>query len=105
MLTGMAIGLNSTISISEGNKKLPPCPILFLSTSGGLLQVYYFIHKTLPPMCTIPEVLKQIQPVPFNPTQAFIPTCKSSKKERERKDSLYLYDYPIFVIFRRMSRK
>jgi len=62
ILTGMALGLNSTLSISEGNKKLSSCPVLLLSNSEGLLQVYYFINKSLPSICRSPEVIKQIQP-------------------------------------------
>jgi len=62
----MTIGLNSTLSISEGKKKLPPCPILLLSTSEGLLQVYYFIHKNLPNITRTPETIKQIE-VPQSP--------------------------------------
>ena len=54
----MALGLNSTLSIAEGKNKLPPCPILLLSNSDGLLQVYYFIHTTLPSICRPPEVIK-----------------------------------------------
>jgi len=54
----MALGLNSTLSISEGNKKLSSCPVLLLSNSEGLLQVYYFIHKSLPSICRSPEVIK-----------------------------------------------
>ncbi|CAF4517950.1 unnamed protein product [Rotaria sp. Silwood2] len=60
-LTGMALGLNSTLSISEGNTKLPSCPMLLLSNSNGLLQVYYFIHKSLPSLYRLPEVIKQNQ--------------------------------------------
>jgi hypothetical protein len=60
----MALGLNSTLSLSEGNKKLPPCPILLFSNSEGVLQVYYFIHKTLPSICRKPEVIKEIQTAP-----------------------------------------
>ncbi|CAF3197259.1 unnamed protein product [Rotaria socialis] len=61
ILTGMALGLNSTLLISEGNTKLPPCPMLLLSNSDGLLQVYYFICKSLPPICRTFEVIQQIQ--------------------------------------------
>ncbi|CAF3653716.1 unnamed protein product [Adineta steineri] len=61
ILTGMACGLNSTLSIAEGTKKLPPCPVLLLSNSDGVLQVYYYIHKNLPSILRAPEVIKQIQ--------------------------------------------
>ncbi|CAF3915015.1 unnamed protein product, partial [Rotaria sordida] len=61
ILTGMALGLNSTLEISEGNRKLTPCPMLLISNSDGLLQVYYFIHKSLPSICRIPEIIKPNQ--------------------------------------------
>ncbi|CAF4443478.1 unnamed protein product, partial [Rotaria magnacalcarata] len=61
ILTGMTLGLNSTLLISEGNTKLPPCPMLLLSNSDGLLQVYYFICNSLPPICRPFEVIQQIQ--------------------------------------------
>ncbi|CAF1589499.1 unnamed protein product [Rotaria sp. Silwood1] len=61
ILTGMAIGLNSTLTISDGHTKLPSCPILLLSNSDGLLQVYYFIHKSSSSLCRTPEVIKQNQ--------------------------------------------
>jgi hypothetical protein len=54
----MTLGLNSTLLISDGNKKLPPCPILLLSTNEGVLQVYYFIHKNLPSICRKPSVIE-----------------------------------------------
>jgi hypothetical protein len=61
----MTLGLNSTLSISDGNNKLPPCPILLLSTNEGVLQVYYFICKNLHLPRREPEVIKPIQtPVP-----------------------------------------
>lgn len=57
----MAIGLNSKLLISEGHKKLPPCPMLLLSNSEGVLQVYYYIDKQLPSPCRASEVIKSIQ--------------------------------------------
>ncbi|UJR09672.1 hypothetical protein I4U23_013906 [Adineta vaga] len=60
-LTGMALGLNSTISIKEYGKQLPSCPMLLLSNSEGVLQVYYFIHEQFQSICRAPEVIKQIQ--------------------------------------------
>ncbi|CAF0968425.1 unnamed protein product [Rotaria magnacalcarata] len=61
ILTGMTLGLNSTLLISEGNTKLPPCPMLLLSNSDGLLQVYYFKCNSLPPICRPFEAIQQIQ--------------------------------------------
>jgi hypothetical protein len=79
----MALGLNSTLSISEGNKKLPPCPMLLLSNSEGLLQVYYFIHKNLPNPCRTPEAIKPIQaqpqPQPLSLTNTTFGTPLSSQ--------------------------
>ena len=57
----MALGLNSTISIKEYGKQLPSCPMLLLSNSEGVLQVYYFIHEQFQSICRAPEVIKQIQ--------------------------------------------
>lgn len=58
ILTGMALGLNSTLSITERSEKLPPCPILLLSNSDGVLQIYYYIQKNLPSICRAPEPIK-----------------------------------------------
>ena len=61
ILTGMALGLNSTLSITERNEKLPPCPILLLSNSHGVLQIYYYIQRNLPSICRAPETIKPSQ--------------------------------------------
>jgi hypothetical protein len=78
ILTGIAIGLNSTIKIAEGrcqslrvnlfssslligNKKLPPCPTIFFANNQGILQVYYFIHKNLPSVYREPELISVVQ--------------------------------------------
>ncbi|CAF0885930.1 unnamed protein product [Adineta ricciae] len=60
-LTGMALGLNSALTIPEFKKKLPPCPMLLLSNSEGVLLVYYFLHQQLQFACHAPEVIKPIQ--------------------------------------------
>jgi hypothetical protein len=67
----MTLGLNSTLSISDGNNKLPPCPILLLSTNEGVLQVYYFICKNLPSSYRKPEEIKPIQAPVINPPSKF----------------------------------
>ncbi|CAF0982268.1 unnamed protein product [Adineta ricciae] len=61
ILTGMALGLNSTLTIPEFKKKLPPCPMLLLSNSEGALLVYYFLHQQLQFACHAPEIIKPIQ--------------------------------------------
>ena len=97
ILTGMALGLNSTLTITERNEKLPPCPMILLSNSDGLLQVYYYIHKNLPSLCRPSEVIKPMQgssftqstsnPTPFsqapssssssnNPLASLLQSCK-----------------------------
>lgn len=38
-----------------GKQRLPPCPILILSTSDGVLQTYYFAHNNLSSICHSPE--------------------------------------------------
>jgi len=98
----MALGLNSTLSLSEGNKKLPPCPILLFSNSEGVLQVYYFIHKNLPSICRTPEVIKQIQPAtalpppslpsqqsPLDSLQSLLPSSKFF--------SLHIYSFYLYI--------
>lgn len=101
ILTGMALGLNSTLLISDGNTKLPPCPMLLLSNSDGLLQVYYFICKSLPPICRTYEVIKQISVVELTrnmfseaPTQSSvsssIPSTSHKPSTTESKVCFYL---------------
>ena len=119
ILTGMAIGLNSTLLISEGDKKLPPCPMLLLANSEGLLQVYYFIHKNSPSICRAPQVIKQIQTHNILGTpsssqastlgslQSFIPARKFFYLlvYARKNISFYLYCCSILASFEGMSGK
>ncbi len=99
ILTGMALGLNSTLSISEGNTKLPSCPILLLSNSEGLLQVYYFFQQNLPSMYQTPVVIKPIQAPPLTPVEPFFPSGKFFSFSCLITCLLFIYSYPIFVSF------
>jgi len=95
----MALGLNSTLSLSEGNKKLPPCPILLFSNSEGVLQVYYFIHKNLPSICRPPEVIKQIQPptAPSLPSQQSPLDSLQSLLPSSKFFSLHIYSFYLYI--------
>lgn len=121
ILTGMALGLNSTLPIADGTTKLPPCPMLLLSNSHGILQVYYFTYKSLPSICRPAEVIKisqlpiknigiaTSQPAPFNFSASPLTTCKSlsffSFTYSDVRTIYLSYCCPIFVSFRGMSRK
>jgi len=76
----MALGLNSTLEFREGNKKLPPCPVVYLAHTEGVLQVYYFVHKTLPTICRKAELIKP-NPVSSSSTSKIDSLLECRKKE------------------------